>query len=45
MSVITGDCYRCKLGALLYPMRRMQTGETVHVCYRCRWMARNGRAT
>ena len=32
----SGHCYRCKLGALLYPVLPKKAGGLVYVCYECR---------
>lgn len=35
MAVLSGDCYRCKHGALLYPAT-LQDGRKIGLCYECR---------
>jgi hypothetical protein len=34
--VTSGDCYRCKVGALLYSVFSKRAGRVVGVCMRCR---------
>lgn len=36
MNAMSGDCFRCKRGALLYPVISKKLEKVVHVCYECR---------